>query len=103
MKLLRSRFRLISLLLTCVFLLTALVCTVTALKQAGVPLPSVQQVLQPSSSPAADAAATPSPQSTDQTIPSEETGIPETVSPETDAPLKETDIPTDSEYNIYGL
>ena len=37
MKLMRSRFRLISLLLTCVFLLTALVCTVTALKQAGVP------------------------------------------------------------------
>ena len=100
MKLMRSRFRLIFLLLTCVFLMTAVACAASALKQAGIQLPSVQQVLRPSSSPASEESVTVSPPAseTDQNLPSEETDV-----PETDMPLKETDIPTDSEYNIFGL
>ena len=86
MKLMRSRFRLISLLLTCVFILTAVVCTVSALKQAGIALPSAQQLLPTSVSPAGEE---PTPAPTDSA---------------TDEILQETtDIQLNSEYNIYGL
>ena len=51
MKLMRSRFRLIALLLACVFLLTAVVCAASVLKQAGVTLPSGQQALSASEQP----------------------------------------------------
>ena len=95
MKLMRSRFRLISLLLTCVFLLTVVVCAASALRQAGIPLPalpSVQQVLQPSVSPSPEAS------------PSEEEASPAPPAAETVENLpQETDIQPDSEYNIYGL
>ena len=51
MKLMRSRFRLIALLLACVFLLTAVVCTASVLKQTGVTVSAVQQILPASESP----------------------------------------------------
>ena len=51
MKLMRSRFRLIALLLACVFLLTAVICTASVLKQTGVTVPAVQQILPASGSP----------------------------------------------------
>ena len=91
MKIMRSRFRLISLLLTCVFLLTAVVCAVTALKQAGVALPSVQQVLQASDSPPPE--ASPSAE--------ESTPAPDPSGDENDS--EEATIQPDSEYNIFGL
>ena len=92
MKLMRSRFRLIALLLACVILLTAAVCTASVLKQAGVTVPAVQQVLPVSGSPLpetspADVEATPEP----------------SVTPEDENTSEETDIQPDSEYNIFGL
>lgn len=92
MKLMRSRFRLISLLLACVFLLTAVVCTVSALKQAGIALPSAQQLLPPTVSPSPEVS------------PAEEEPTPAPTDSTTDEILPETtDIQLDSEYNIYGL
>jgi hypothetical protein len=92
MKLMRSRFRMISLLLACIFLLTAVLCTVSALKQAGIPLPSAQKLLPSSVSPAPE------------TSPAEEELTPVPTDSATDEILPEaTDIQPDSEYNIYGL
>lgn len=92
MKLMRSRFRLISLLLTCIFLLTAVICTVSVLKQAGITLPSVQKLIPSSVSPSPEAS------------PAEEEPSPAPTDSATDEILpEETDIQQDSEYNIYGL
>lgn len=92
MKLLRSRFRLISLLLACVFLLTAVACAAAALRQAGITLPAVQKVLPQS--------VFPSPESS----PAEEqdTPLPEETPAGENIP-EETTIQPDSEYNIFGL
>ena len=104
MKLMRSRFRLISLLLTCVFLLTVVICAVSALRQAGIDLPSVQSVLPVPSSPEISPAS-PSPGDS----PSDEEPTPAPSAAEADEqPAGEnlpekTDIPSDSEYNIFGL
>lgn len=92
MKLMRSRFRLISLLLTCVFLLTAVICAVSALKQAGITLPSAQKLIPSSVSPSPEAS------------PAEEKSSPAPTDSATGGIFpEETDIPSDSEYNIYGL
>ena len=91
MKIMRSRFRLISLLLTCVFLLTAVICAVTALKQAGVALPSVQQTLKGSSLPSPESSL-----SLEEATPAPDPSGDENVS-------EETTIQPDSEYNIFGL
>ena len=92
MKLMHSRFRLISLLLTCVFLLTAVICTVSALKQAGITLPSAQKLIPSSVSPSPEGS------------PAEEKPSPVPTDSATGGILpEETDIPSDSEYNIYGL
>ena len=88
MKLMRSRFRLITLLLTCAFLLGAVVCAAAALKQAGVTLPSVGQVLPASESPSPS--VSPSEEATPESTP--EGKLPE-----------EFTIQPDSEYNIFGL
>lgn len=90
MKLTRSRFRLISLLTACAFLLTAVFCAVSALRGAGisVPLPGTRPVPAASSSPPAPPAA-----ETDS-VPSLPPGDPS--GPEmTTAP--------DQEYNLFGL
>ena len=90
MKLTRSRFRLISLLTACAFLLTAVFCAVSALRGAGisVPLPAVRPVppasSAPSAPPAAETDAVPSP-------PPDGSSAPEmTTTP-------------DQEYNLFGL
>jgi len=44
MKQMRSRFRLISLLLVCAFVLTAALCCGSALRQAGIALPSLSSI-----------------------------------------------------------
>ena len=92
MKRMRSRFRLISLLLACIFLLTAVVCTGSVLKQAGIALPVVQQVLPVAESPAPEVSppdekvvTTPPEAAEDEKLPEEAT------------------IQPDSEYNLFGL
>ena len=92
MKLMRSRFRLISLLLTCIFLLTAVICTVSALKQAGIALPSVGELIPPSVSPSPEASPA-----------ADESGPALTDFPADETVPEVTDIPPDSEYNIFGL
>ena len=92
MKLMRSRFRLIALLLACVILLTAVVCTASVLKQAGVTVPAMQQILPASESPSPETSpagveSTPEPSGT----------------PGDENASEETDIQPDSEYNIFGL
>ena len=92
MKRMRSRFRLISLLLACIFLLTAVVCTGSVLKQAGISLPVVHQVLPVPESPAPEAS-----------LPDEKvvTSPPETAEDE-NLPEETTNQPN-SEYNLFGL
>ena len=91
MKLMRSRFRLIALLLACVFLLTAVVCTASVLKQTGVTVSAVQQILPASESPS-------------ETSPSREETTPEpSETPDDENASEETDIQPDSEYNTFGL
>lgn len=100
MKLMRSRFRLISLLLTCVFLLTAVVCAASALRQAGIALPSVSQVIPIPGSPSSDASPA---SSSPEVSPAEEEATPvPSETPGENIP-GETTIQPDSEYNIFGL
>ncbi len=91
MKLMRSRFRLIALLLACVFLLTAVVCTASVLKHTGVTVSAVQQILPASESPS-------------ETSPAREETTPEpSETPDDENASEETDIQPDSEYNTFGL
>ena len=91
MKLMRSRFRLIALLLACVFLLTAVICTASVLKQTGVTVPAVQQILPASESPS-------------ETSPAREETTPEpSETPDDENASEETDIQPNSEYNTFGL
>ena len=96
MKLLRSRFRLITLLLACLFLLAAIICTASALKQAGIVLPSVQQVLPASPS------HSPEPSPAVEEEKEEEPPVSSEIPAVENLP-GETDIRPDSEYNIFGL
>ena len=92
MKLMRSRFRLISLMLTCVFLLTAVICVASVLKQAGISLPSARRLLSPTDSPSPEP-----PPAEEETTPA----LPESTG---DGNLtEEATIQPDSEYNIFGL
>ena len=93
MKQMRSRFRLITLLLACAFLLTLVLCTGSALKSAGVTLDALSGL------PGVNAILSPEPSAP----PGEE---PAPASPEPPADTSElpgTDNPPDSEYNIFGL
>ena len=97
MKQMRSRFRLITLLLACAFLLALVLCTGSVLKEAGITLFSLPSLpfiggssspvpsVSPDSSP--DTALTPQPAGT---IPSGNV-------------LPETDNTPDPEYNVEGL
>jgi len=103
MKQMRSRFRLITLLLVCAFLLTLALCTGNALKSAGITLPSLSSLpginvsaspdpsgspdasVSPDMTPALDSASTPP-----EALPSE------SILPETGT----TPVP---EYNVFGL
>ena len=90
MKQTRSRFRLITLLTACVFLLTAVFCVVSALRSAGisVPLPGIKPAPTAASSPEA-----PSPAETDALI-----------TPPSDSPADpEMTTAPDQEYNRFGL
>ena len=96
MKQMRSRFRLITLLLACAFLLTLVLCTGNALKTAGITLPSLSGL---------PGAGSGNPSSSDlpEFSPGEET----TPAPSETFPdisyLPETDNSPEPEYNIFGL
>ena len=90
MKQMRTRFRLITLLLACGFLLTLALCAGTVLKTAGITLPSLSSVSStPDPLPSA-AAPSLSP------VPSGTPGPSDSALPENDS----TPVP---EYNIFGL
>ena len=96
MKQMRSRFRLLTLLIVCAFLLTVVLCTGHVLKTAGVslssltlPVPGLTAAPDPSASPD----SSPAPEST----PDPWAGFSvENTPPGTDNPAEE-------EYNVLGL
>ena len=92
MKLMRSRFRLISLLLVCAFLLTVICCAASGLKRAGIDIRSLTNA-QPSVSPAAETSSSP--------VPSGET--PSDESPQAENNTDGATPNPESEYNVFGL
>ena len=92
MKLMRSRFRLIALLFVCIFLLTAVICAASVMKQAGITFPPVQQTLTEYESPSSD---------TSTADEKETPGPPESSPDGTETPG--TDNSPVSEYNLFGL
>jgi len=98
MKQMRSRFRLIALLLVCAFLLTAALCTGTALKTAGISLASL-----PSLPPLGGSSPTPDPSSSPSVSPGEEPEPTPADSVPMDSILPGTDNTPDPEYNVFGL
>ena len=98
MKQMRSRFRLVSLLLVCAFLLTAALCAGTVLRTAGISLTSLTSlpvINRLASSPVPSASPSVSPEGEPTPAPSDPLV---TVSPE-----PENDISPNPEYNVYGL
>lgn len=96
MKQMRSRFRFITLLLVCGFLLALAVCTGNALKTAGVSLSSLSSLpVIGGTSPAPSVFPSSSPAEESPPVPAE-TPSAGPVSPA-------TDIFTDPEYNVFGL
>ena len=84
MKLMKSRFRLISLLLTCAFIVALVFCAVACLKTSGITLPKLPELPVSSPSPSGE-------------IP-EQTPV---MSSEPSSPEK-TEEP-ETEYNVFGL
>ncbi len=89
MKQLRSRFRFLSLLLTCAFLLTAVLCAGKALREANITLPSLPL---PVVSLSPEASASPESVSVDASESSPDENHAPGVTPE-----------ADQEYNVFGL
>ena len=96
MKQMRSRFRLLTLLLVCAFLLTVVLCAGSVLRTAGITFASlssltvVSQTAPPDSSVPPDHSPDPAP-----------TTLPENTSPGNTLPG--TDNSPDPEYNVFGL
>ena len=97
MKQMRSRFRLITLLLVCAFLLTTVLCAGSVLKSAGITLSSLSSlpVLSPAAIP--ESSGTP-----DLFLDSESTPDP-SGSPSAEPTPPGTDNPPSPEYNVFGL
>ncbi len=97
MKQMRSRFRLITLVLACAFLLALSLCTGRVLKSAGVTLSSLSSV------PVIGTSPSPSPSVSPEDTPESYTpsASPETTPAGSDLPG--TDFYTHQEYNVTGL
>ena len=97
MKQMRSRFRLLTLLLACAFLLALVLCAGGVLKTAGVTLDSLSSLPVLSVSPSPDPSASPeiSPEAGSASPMPDETPSP-SVSPG-------TDNSPEPEYNVFGL
>ena len=102
MKQMRSRFRLITLLLVCAFLLTLALCGGTVLRTAGVSLSSLSSLPFIAHTPAPDASVSPetssSPESPVSPAPSDS---PQTIPAGTPGPG--ADNSPNPEYNVFGL
>ena len=96
MKQMRSRFRLITLLLVCGFLLALAVCTGSTLKAAGVSLSSLSSLPVISGT-------SPGPSVSPSSSPAEETTPAPSETPSGSPIPPATDIFADPEYNIFGL
>ena len=100
MKQMRSRFRLITLLLVCAFLLTLSLCVGNALKTAGISFASlsIQTITGVKSSPEASVSPEVSPAEESAPVPSGQ--------PADGSPLPGTDnspLPEYNDYNLFGL
>lgn len=100
MKQMRSRFRLITLLLVCAFLLTLSLCVGNALKTAGISFSSIsiQSITGVTTSPGINVSPDVSPAEEPTPAPS---GLPADGSP-----LPGTDnspVPEYNDYNVFGL
>ena len=97
MKQMRSRFRLVTLLLVCAFLLTLVLCAGSVLKTAGISLSSL------SSLPGIGSVISPDPSlSPDSSPETEYTPAPSDWPSDSPEP-SETDILPFREYNVFGL
>lgn len=100
MKQMRSRFRLITLLLVCAFLLTFSLCVGNALKTAGISLSSIS--LQSVTGVTAPPAASVSP----DVWPAEDPTFAPSAQPADGSPSPGTDnspVPEYNDYNTFGL
>ena len=97
MKQMRSRFRLITLLLVCAFVLTLAVCTGTVLKASGFTLASLPRL------PVIGATPSPGPSVSPDASPAGEPTPAPSEAPSEGSELPGTDISPDPEYNIFGL
>ena len=97
MKQMRSRFRLITLLITCSFLIVFSVCTAKVLKLTGVTLPSLSSLPLIGGSVSSDSSASPEIAAEDTPAPA----VPDT-SPE-ESVVPETPGSPAPEYNTFGL
>lgn len=96
MKQMRSRFRLLTLLLVCAFFLVFVVCAGNVLRNAGVSLSSLSAL------PLVGVSASPEAVLPSDTSSAETPADSATPSPDKNG-LPETDNTTDSQYNIVGL
>ena len=97
MKQMRSRFRLITLLLVCAFVLTLAVCAGSVLKASGITLASLPRL------PVIGAMPSPGPSVSPDASPSDEATPAPSEAPSDGTVLPGTDISPDPEYNIFGL
>ncbi len=100
MKQMRSRFRLITFLLVCAFLLALAMCARAVMNSAGIGLPSVSDMVSGVVSALPGSSASPGEAGAEETTPAP-SGLPsEAPSGETFPGTDNTPIP---EYNVYGL
>lgn len=97
MKQMRSRFRLITLLLVCAFVLTLAVCTGSILKESGVTLASLPKL------PLIGGAPSPDPSVSPDVTPAEDPTPAPSEAPSDGSELPGTDNSPDPEYNVFGL
>lgn len=97
MKQMRSRFRLITLLLVCAFVLTLAVCAGSVLKESGVTLASLPKLPLIGSTPSPDPSVSP------DVTPAEDPTPAPSEAPSDGSELPETDNSPDPEYNVFGL
>ena len=97
MKQMRSRFRLITLLLVCAFLLMLVLCTGSSLKTAGISLSSLPAL------PVIGGTVSPEPSVSPGSLP-EETFMPVPAAPDAEESAQPaTDNYPEQEYNLFGL
>ena len=96
MKQMRSRFRLLTLLIVCAFLLTVVLCTGHVLKTTGVSLSSL-------SLPVPGLSASPDPSVSPESSPSPESTPDPWAGFSVENTPPRTDNPPEEEYNVLGL